>query len=663
MIHHKAQVKPKDRVQAKPPPPVSVTFLGTSSGGGPILSRNCSSLAVDFGQEIWVVDAADGTLMRLHQSSIRIANITRLFITHMHADHVLGIVAILMTIMSGVGNQPGDVEKTAALGLDKKPTFNIYGPVGVRKLIRTTLQLTSVNLSGVYAVHELMSKEEENKPSVGCGVEELHANEAVGMDLVADKDGVWRDVLVEGNGRSGKGWGVSAGPIHHRVPAVGYVLQEPTPRLPLDTAALIPLLQSNAAALASLDPPIKHPLSLLSYLTSLPPPKPYTLPSGETLHPPAPSGIHPRRLVIFGDCSGGTENPTFERMCNDASLLVHECTNAAIPGAIQRGQKGMGVRTRELEPSLEKKREKQFHAVWHPQKQQQQQQHSPDSNNHKRKAAQQGDVQGADETPGEVLSKDELNRQATRKKALGRGHSTPDEVGTFARKINANRVVVNHFSAMFPSGHYVSTEPFPSILSPISPYPYPTPQLPPSGSGGAVPERNLTSAELHTRVILQSIADQITHVWTGVTGGVRTPNAHGQQNGTMPKNTHTRFPSESPNLEIDDGDPDANGHAQVNTNEKNDEEKSGHALPGESKSQAHSSSASVRQAITARDFMVLNIPSHELSKREEDDIRRYKEEADRVTKEWSEKGGMWVSHGGGGKGDQGKRVWLGTSTE
>ncbi|WVR00023.1 hypothetical protein IAU59_007165 [Kwoniella sp. CBS 9459] len=640
----------KSRVQAKPLPPVSVTFLGTSSGGGPILSRNCSSLAVDFGQEIWVVDAADGTLMRLHQSSVRIANITRLFITHMHADHVLGIVAILMTIMSGVGNQPGDVEKTAALGLDKKASFNIYGPVGVRKLIRTTLQLTSVNLSGVYAVHELMSQEE--KVSIGCGVEELHPNEGVGMDLVADEDGVWRDFLVEGNGRSGKGWGVSAGPIRHRVPAVGYVLQEPTPRLPLDTASLIPLLQSNAAALASLDPPVKHPLSLLSHLTSLPPPRPYTLPSGETIHPPAPSGVHPRKLVIFGDCSGGTENPTFEQMCGGASLLVHECTNAAIPGAIQRGQKGMSVRTKELEPSLEKKREKQFHAVW------QAEQNKKNIDNNKRKAESgAGEVQGADETPGEVLSKDELNRQATRKKALGRGHSTPDEVGTFAKKINAKRVVVNHFSAMFPSGHYISTEPFPSILSPISPYPYPTPQLAPTKS--KLPEVELTSAELHTRVILQSIADQITDVWTGITRARPGPQGDVNRNGngfgeTSQDSHHTRFPSESPD-QADNGD-GAGNEDPVEGDQDRDEEQ-----PRDI----------VRMAITARDFMVLNIPSHELSKREEEDIRRYKDEADRVTKEWSEKGGMWVQQGvggGGGGGDDsqgkgGKRVWLGTSTE
>ena len=45
--------------------------------------------------------------------------------------------------------------------------------------------------------------------------------------------------------------------------------------------------------------------------------------------------------------------------------------------------------------------------------------------------------------------KEESKRAATRKKAQGRGHSTPDEVGSFAKKINARRVIVNHFSAMW----------------------------------------------------------------------------------------------------------------------------------------------------------------------------------------------------------------------
>ncbi|WWC93802.1 hypothetical protein V866_000638 [Kwoniella sp. B9012] len=486
--------------KAKPLSPVSVTFLGTSSGGGPILSRNCSSLAVDFGNEIWLFDAADGTLMRLHQSSLRIANISRIFITHMHADHTLGLVAIMMTIMSGVGVKPGENEELAKLGKKKKATFHIYGPAGIRKLIRTTLSVTSINLAGVFAIHEILEQGEE--PSVDCEEESLHSNEAVGKDFVANDDGVWENLLQQGNGKSGKGWSVKAGPIHHRVPSLGYVVEEPIPRVQLDTSFLIPLLKSNAEALASLDPPVKHPLSLLSHLTSLPPPPPYTLPSGDVIHPPPASGISPRKLVIFGDCSGGTENSTFQKMCENPSLLVHECTNGHIPHDVQRGDKGMKIRKKDLEPSLEAKRDRLFF-------------HKP-TDSKKGHPHENGNGHHSFE---DILAKDNEKRLEVQKKALSRGHSTPEEVGNFARTIKARRVIVNHFSAMFPSPRYPSTEPFPSILSPISPFPYPSPTSTPSNAHGYDPHvepHPLTKNELHTRLIMQSLADQITEIWSPV---------------------------------------------------------------------------------------------------------------------------------------------------
>jgi len=84
----------------------------------------------------------------------------------------------------------------------------------LRQLIRTSLNLTSVNLAGVFAVHELLH--DGTKPSAQCEVDDLHENEAVGMDIPVDKDGVWRQVLTEGNGHGRKGWAVSAGPIEHR---------------------------------------------------------------------------------------------------------------------------------------------------------------------------------------------------------------------------------------------------------------------------------------------------------------------------------------------------------------------------------------------------------------------------------------------------------------
>jgi ribonuclease Z len=59
----------------------------------------------------------------------------------------------------------------------------------------------------------------------------------------------------------------------------------------------------------------------------------------------------------------------------------------------------------------------------------------------------------------------------------------------------------------FPSPRFTSTEPYPSILSETSPYPYPTP------TQGDIKPLPLQAPELHLRLILQSIARQIDDIW------------------------------------------------------------------------------------------------------------------------------------------------------
>lgn len=108
-------------------------------------------------------------------------------------------------------------------------------------------------------------------------------------------------------------------------------------------------------------------------------------------------------------------------MCADASLLVHECTNAWVPEGIEKGNKGRDVRVGGLEDSLVKKM--------------------------RGKGCKIESEPPVEEDKG-LVGRERERKEAVRGKAKSRGHSTPDEVGLFARKIRARRVVVNHFSAM-----------------------------------------------------------------------------------------------------------------------------------------------------------------------------------------------------------------------
>lgn len=70
-----------------------------------------------------VFDAADGTQLRLQQSLVKMSKISRIFITHLHADHVLGLVPLLSTIMSGTMSTPETQSILREQGINKKVRF------------------------------------------------------------------------------------------------------------------------------------------------------------------------------------------------------------------------------------------------------------------------------------------------------------------------------------------------------------------------------------------------------------------------------------------------------------------------------------------------------------------------------------------------------------
>src|SRR5256885_11647804 len=75
---------------------LDVVFLGTA-GSMPTAQRAPAALLVRRGGDRLLFDCAEGTQRQLLRSSVGLVDLHEIFITHFHADHVLGLPGMLKT--------------------------------------------------------------------------------------------------------------------------------------------------------------------------------------------------------------------------------------------------------------------------------------------------------------------------------------------------------------------------------------------------------------------------------------------------------------------------------------------------------------------------------------------------------------------------------------
>ena len=101
-----------------------IIFLGTG-GSWPTIKRNVTSVAVKRGGEILLFDCGEGTQRQIQKSSISHMQITKIFITHFHGDHFLGLPGLIQTMQLN----------------NRKEPLHIYGPTGMVNLTKSLLSL------------------------------------------------------------------------------------------------------------------------------------------------------------------------------------------------------------------------------------------------------------------------------------------------------------------------------------------------------------------------------------------------------------------------------------------------------------------------------------------------------------------------------------------
>ena len=98
---------------------LSAIFLGTG-GSVPSARRSTASVMLVRGGKRMMFDCGEGTQRQL-QRSLGLAQVDEIYLTHFHADHILGLPGLL---------------KTYDLTAREEP-LTIYGPRGLRDLFKT----------------------------------------------------------------------------------------------------------------------------------------------------------------------------------------------------------------------------------------------------------------------------------------------------------------------------------------------------------------------------------------------------------------------------------------------------------------------------------------------------------------------------------------------
>ena len=123
---------------------MKLTILGCYSAT-PRTLTNPTSQVLEINNHLFLIDCGEGTQVELRRHKIKFFRIKHIFISHLHGDHVYGLVGLISTFKM----------------LKREAPLHVYGPKGIKEMITVQLKLSNAWTDYPLHFHELQSNESE----------------------------------------------------------------------------------------------------------------------------------------------------------------------------------------------------------------------------------------------------------------------------------------------------------------------------------------------------------------------------------------------------------------------------------------------------------------------------------------------------------------------
>ena len=121
---------------------MKLTILGYCSAT-PRANANPTSQILEIRNHLFLIDCGEGTQVQLRKFKISFSKIKHIFISHLHGDHVFGLIGLISTFRL----------------LGRTSDLHVHGPKGIKELIEVQLKLSQSRIDYQLIFNELTGDE------------------------------------------------------------------------------------------------------------------------------------------------------------------------------------------------------------------------------------------------------------------------------------------------------------------------------------------------------------------------------------------------------------------------------------------------------------------------------------------------------------------------